>query len=128
MRRLDWLRATLRAAKSAMVPIAGVFLLVACDAERQQECGKLQAAWKPLGEAPSAETVKRVHDAVAAMQFQDEPLHEYAMSAAATMTVLANTMDLQADPSAPDGTNDVVKTKLKELAGEEAEVTRYCSP
>ena len=83
---------------------------------------------KPLGDAPSAESVKRAHDAVAAITFQDEPLREYAQGATATMTVLANTMDLQADPSAPDGTNDVVKAKLKDLAGEEAEVTRYCSP
>ncbi len=129
-KRPGWLRTALRGA-SRMTPalaIAGTLLLAACDAERQQECGKLQAALKPLGEAPSAETVKRAHDAVMAIQFQDEPLHEYAKSAAATMTVLANTMDLQADPSAPDGTNDVVKAKVKELAGEQAEVTRYCSP
>lgn len=124
--RLAWLSAS-RTALAASA-IAGTLSFVACDAQRQQECGKLQAALKPLGDAPSAEAVRRAHDAVSAIQFTDEPLHEYAKSAAATMTVLANTMDLQADPSAPDGTNDVVKAKLRELAGEQAEVTRYCSP
>ena len=140
MKRRVWLRSVSRAVSPAAsrgvpraapapcVAIAIAVLVVACNAERQQECAKLQAALQPLGQAPSAETVKRVHDAVAAIQFQDEPLHEYATSAAATMTVLANTMDLQADPSAPDGTNDVLAAKLKELAGEQAEVTRYCSP
>ena len=140
MKRLDWSQTASgtasqtasgtasRAAQAAWVPVAAALLLVACDAERQQECGKLQAALKPLGDAPSAESVKRAHDAVAAITFQDEPLREYAKGATATMTVLANTMELQADPSAPDGTNDVVKAKLKDLAGEQAEVTRYCSP
>jgi hypothetical protein len=135
MKRLFWSRGASRPALRAVFVAIAAFaatatavVLVACDAERQQECGKLQAALKPLGDAPSAEAVKRAQDAIAAIAFQDEPLREYAKGATATMTVLANTMELQADPSAPDGTNDVVKAKLKDLAGEQAEVTRYCSP
>jgi hypothetical protein len=104
--------------------------LTACNAERQQECEKLKSALKPLESGtPSAETVKRAHDAVAAMTFQDEPLREYAKGAATTLAVLASTLELQADPSsAPDGTNEVVKGKIKDAQGEVAEVTRYCSP
>ncbi len=103
--------------------------VTACNAERQQECDKLLTAMKPLDQgALSAETVDRIRASLAALQFQDEPLREYARNASATLTVLSNTLGLQADDAAPDGTNDVVKDNTKQARGERDDVARYCSP
>jgi hypothetical protein len=103
--------------------------LVACNAERKQECDKFLSAMAPLDEAaPTVDTVARAHDAVTGIQFQDEPLREYAKNATATLKVLSSTLELQADPAAPDGTPAVVKEKLRQARGERDDVARYCSP
>jgi hypothetical protein len=83
---------------------------------------------KPLeSNAPSAESVAHIQSAIAAIQFQDEPLREYASSTKSTLQVLANSLETQASPTAPDGTDDLVKAKLKEARGEREDVARYCA-
>lgn len=120
------LRGSLPVAFAALAALGNV---AACNAERQQECDKFLAAMKPLDQATlAADSVERVRAGVAGIQFQDEPLREYARNASATLTVLSNTLELQAGDAAPDGTNDVVKDKLKEARGERDDVARYCSP
>jgi hypothetical protein len=112
----------------AVVLVAATAPLIACNAERQQECEKFLSSFKPLDQgAPSVETVSRVHDALSATSFQDEPLREYSKNAIATLAVLSNTLVLEPDPSAPDGTTAVIEAKLKEARGERDDVTRYCS-
>jgi hypothetical protein len=103
-------------------------LLVACNPERNQECERFLAVMKPLDEpAPSIETVDRVAKDLEAINLQDQPLQIYATNYRNTLTVLSNTLKLQKDPSAPDGTDDVVKTHLKEARADSQDVRRYCA-
>jgi hypothetical protein len=100
----------------------------ACNAERKQQCDALLAAMKPLDQGnPSADTVDAVHKQVASMTFQDQPLGIYAKNYGATLTVLANTLRLQQDPSAPDGTAVAVKQNLEKARTDRADVERYCA-
>ena len=114
--------------------VAAVLLgaLVACNAERQQECEKFTSAMSPMqGDTPSADTVDRVRESVETIQFQDEPLHEYAKNYKATLTVLSNTLNLKttAGPDGPpDGTDNVIKANLKEARTDYDDIARYCSP
>lgn len=102
--------------------------LVSCNTTRKQECDQFLAAMQPLATgAPSVQLVDTATRAIAAIQFQDQPLREYASSTKATLTTLSETIRLQATPSPPDGTDDLVKTKLKEARGELGDVTRYCA-
>ena len=83
------------------------------------------------GNAPSADAVDRVHDAVASIQFQDEPLRVYATNYEKTLAVLSNTLKLRdgAGPDGPpDGTNDVIKAKSKDARTDYDDISRYCSP
>jgi hypothetical protein len=99
-----------------------------CNAERKAECDQFTAAMKPLGEgAPTAEAVGRVQTQVAAIKFQDEPLSVYAKNYLATLTVLSKTLELKATGTAPDGTDDVIKSNLKEALTDAADTARYCA-
>jgi len=83
---------------------------------------------KPLDQGtPSTEVVERVDKDVAAIQFQDLSIGVFAKNYRATLAVLASTLKLQASPSAPDGTDDVVKTKVKEARTQRDDAARYCA-
>jgi hypothetical protein len=99
-----------------------------CDAERKQECDKLLGAMKPLEQAtPSADVVDSVSKQIDAMTFQDATLRIYAKNYRQTLTVLSSTLRLKASPSPPDGTDDVIKQKLKEARTDASDVGRYCT-
>lgn len=86
------------------------------------------AAMKPLDDGmPTADTVDRVRKDVSALKLQDQPLHIYAQNYENTLTVLSNTLRLEASPSAPDGTDDVVKSRLNEARTDRVDAARYCS-
>jgi len=66
-----------------------------------------------------------------AIQFEDEPLREYASNYKNTLTVLSNTLKLKATAGPdgpPDGTEDVIKQNLKEARTDFDDITRYCAP
>jgi hypothetical protein len=109
-------------------------ILAACNPERQAECGAFIAALKPLGAAdsadartPSVDVVDRVDSDIAAIRFQDKPLEVFAKNYRATLNVLSSTLKLQAGPSPPDGTDDVVKAKVKEVRTQSDDAARYCA-
>jgi hypothetical protein len=54
-------------------------------------------------------------------------LREYARTTRSTLEVLASTLALKEGPSPPDGTDDVVKEKLKEARAAHADVVHYCA-
>src|SRR5882672_4889515 len=91
--------------------------LAGCNTQRKQDCDKFLPAMSPMQEGiPSVDTVDRVHDSVAAAQFEDQPLREYATNYKNTLTVLSNTLKLKASAGPegpPDGTDDVIKQNLK---------------
>jgi hypothetical protein len=102
--------------------------LFSCNPGRNQECEKFLAAMKPLDEAtPTPEAVDRVSKDVEALNLQDQPLQIYATNYRNTLTVLSTTLRLQKDPSAPDGTDDVVKTHIKEARADSQDVRKYCA-
>lgn len=110
-----------------LVP-AVLVALVSCNGTRKQECDQFLSAMNPLAKGtPSAELVDTASRAIASIQYQDQPLREYASSTKATLSTLAETLRLQATPTPPDGTDDLVKAKLKETRGEIDDVTRYCA-
>ncbi len=100
----------------------------ACNEQRKQECDRFLTAMKPLEQGtPSVETVDSVKKQVDAIQFTDQSLGIYAKNYKETLTILSNTLTLKASPSAPDGTDDVVKQKLKEARTDASDVQRYCA-
>jgi hypothetical protein len=102
-----------------------------CNEERKQQCDKFVAAMQPMQTGtPSAETVDKVGSDVGAIQFTDQPLGVYAKNYGATLTALSNTIKLKDSAGAenmPDGTNDVIKAKLKEARTDFDDIARYCS-
>jgi hypothetical protein len=101
----------------------------ACNTERKQECDRFIAATKPLEQGiPTADAVDSVAKQVSAMTFQDEPLGIFAKNYVQTLGVLSSTIRLKDEPSAPDGTNDVIKQKLKSARTEASDLQRYCAP
>ncbi len=103
-------------------------LTVACNSEREQECDHLLGAMKPIQEGmPSPDTVDHVDKEVGALTLQDQPLHVYAENYEHTLTVLTNTLRLEATPDAPGGTDDVVKHNLQEARTDRDDVARYCA-
>jgi hypothetical protein len=110
-----------------ILPVGGATL--GCNQERKQECDRFLAAMKPLEEGtPTPEAVDRVRQDVEGLNLQDQPLHIYATNYAQTLTVLASTMRLNADPAAaPDGTIDVIRTHLKAARTDREDVARYCA-
>jgi hypothetical protein len=112
----------------AAVAIGSIGVATACNAERKQECDQLLAAMKPLETPPpSADAVDRMLSTIGTLTLQDQPLHEYASSAKTTLAVLANSLNTQASPSPPDGTDDLVKATVKEARAERDDVARYCA-
>ena len=105
--------------------------LVACNTERKQECEKFLSAMGPIqSDTPTGDTVDRVFQSMDSTQFQDEPLYEYAKNYKATLTVLSNTLKLKANAGPdgpPDGTDEVIKTNLKEARTDFDDVSRYCA-
>ena len=116
----------------ALSLVLGVSVLAGCNTQRKQDCDAFIAAMGPMqGGAPGAGTVDRVHDAVAALSLQDEPLREYATNYKNTLTVLSNTLKLKAGAGPdgpPDGTEDVIKKNLKDARTDASDIARYCSP
>jgi hypothetical protein len=115
--------------RTLWLPVALLTLLVpACDDVRKQECDKLLTAMKPLDQGtPSADMVDAVSKQIDAMTFQNQPLGVYAKNYKATLGVLSTTLKLQAGGSAPDGTADVIKLKLKEARTDREDVQRLCA-
>jgi hypothetical protein len=113
----------------AAVAVATFGLMnLTCNAERKQQCDKFLAAMQPLAAGtPSAAVVDRVRAEVDAVQFQDQPLREYAKNYKETLTVLSSTLLVKDTTSAPEGIDDVIKTKLKEARTDADDVARYCS-
>lgn len=106
--------------------------LAACNTQRKVECEKFLPAMEPMqgGDTPSADTVDRVFQSLDSTQFQDEPLHEYSKNYKATLMVLSNTLRLKstAGPDGPPvGTDDVIKTNLKEARTDYDDISRYCA-
>jgi hypothetical protein len=110
-----------------LTAVAIVLGAVACNPQRKQECEKFLAAMKGLDdEASSAETVDLARKEVEALNLQDQPLRIYATNYQNTLAVLSGTLRLKGDPSAPDGTDDVIKTRLLEARTDRDDVRRYC--
>jgi hypothetical protein len=119
------LRATLL---TIALALAAAPCVAGCDNERKEDCDKFLAIMKPLDEGtPTADAVERVQKDVAALKLRDQALGVYAKNYAGTLTVLAGTLRLNEGPSAPDGTNDVIKAKLKEARTDKADTVRYCA-
>jgi len=118
----------LRDATLALATVALALAVGGCNAERKQECDSLLAAMKPLDQGtPSSATVDAVHKQISAMTFQDQTLGIYAKNYGATLTILANTLQLQEGANPPDGTADVVKLNLKKARTDRDDVQRTCA-
>jgi hypothetical protein len=108
--------------------MGAVLFFAACNPERKRECEKLLEVMPPFDEAaPSVGTVDRVNKDVESLRLQDQPLQIYTTNYQRTLAVLSNTLALKASPSAPDGTDDVIKTHLREARSAREDVQRYCS-
>jgi hypothetical protein len=113
---------------TAVAIVLGALAGAACNPERKQECDKFLATMKPLDEpAPAAEVVDRVSREVDALNLQDQPLRIYATNYKNTLTVLSSALRLRADPTAPDGTEDVIKSRIKDARTDSQDVARYCA-
>jgi hypothetical protein len=104
-----------------------------CNNERKQECDKFLSIIKPIddtsgGIGPSSATFDRMKSDLSAIHFQDQPLGVYAGNFEHTLTVLSGTTKLKEGPSAPDGTDDLLKTQLKKARTDRDDLQRYCSP
>lgn len=111
-----------------MAILGGAIVVLSCNPQRKQECDKFLGAMKPLDEgSPTADVVDRVRQEVQALNLEDQPLHIYATNYENTLTVLSSTLRLKEDPSAPDGTDDVIKARLKEARTDSEDVRRYCA-
>ena len=112
----------------ALSVVVQALATLGCNPERKQECERVVAAMKPLDQgSPSAEAVESAIKEVSALNLQDQPLSIYATNYQKTLVVLASTLRLRADPSAPDGTDDVIKQRLKEARTDSEDVQRYCA-
>lgn len=102
--------------------------LCACSAERAKECDELMSTIKPLDEGvPSADIVDRVHQQLNAAKWDDQPLSIFAKNYADRLSVLSGTLRLSTEANAPDGTDQVIKTKLKEARTDSTDIARYCA-
>jgi hypothetical protein len=99
-----------------------------CNTERKKECTQLASVLATLDETtPSRASIGRLKAAIEAQPLDDEPLHEYANTLKTTLEVLSNTLAVKEAPSPPDGTDDVVKAKLKEANAVRNDVAHYCA-
>jgi hypothetical protein len=121
-------RVARKAALTLMAALA-VLTLSACNEQRNQECARFLTAMKPLDQGtPCADVVDSVATQVDGLHLQDDTLHIYATNYLATLRVLSSTLKLKADPGAPDGTDDVIKSNLKNARTDANDVARFCTP
>jgi|GEM_PF-1888962 hypothetical protein len=108
---------------------AGVLAIcAACNTERKKECDQLISALAPLDDEPlTSASLARLRSAIDAQTLDDQPLHEYASTLKSTLEVLWSTLAVKEEPSPPDGTDDVVKAKIKQAKAARDDVTHYCS-
>jgi hypothetical protein len=108
---------------------AGILTIcTACNTERKKECVQLISVLAPLeDEAPTSASIARLRSAIDAQRLDDEPLHEYAGTLKSTLEVLSGTLAVKEAPSPPDGTDDVLKAKIKQAKAARDDVTHYCS-
>jgi hypothetical protein len=100
----------------------------ACNPERKQECERFSAAMRPLEQGtPSADLVDGVRAQVERLNLEDQTLTIYAKNYVQTLTVLASTLRLKSDPDAPDGTDDVIKTRLQSARTDADDLAHYCA-
>jgi hypothetical protein len=123
-----------RGASSAIrfLAVLAVGTFIGCNQERSQECARFLTTVQPLVRgSPTAEGADQVQSTLGSISWQDVPLREYASSTKETLHALSNTLKLQASPPDPEDTEQLVKTKVKqlqkELQGEHEEVVRYCA-
>ena len=103
-------------------------LSAGCDNQRKQDCERFLAAMSPLDEGmPSVDTVNRVNKEVGALNLHDQPLQIYAENYRKTLTVLASTLAVKESDSPPDGTDDVIKSRLREARTDKDDTARYCA-
>jgi len=118
-------------ALAGLLGVGACLATLGCNTQRKQDCEKFLTAMSPMGgDTPSVDVIDRVHDSVAAVQFEDEPLKEYATNYKNTLTILSNTMKLKAGAGPdgpPDGTDDVIKQNLKEARTDFDDITRHCA-
>lgn len=108
--------------------VLGVLAVTGCNSERKQECDKFLSALKPIDDSsPSSSSLGRMKTDIAAIHFQDQPLSVYAQNYEHTLTVLEGTTKLKEGSSAPDGTNDLLKTQLKKARTDRDDIKWYCS-
>jgi hypothetical protein len=112
----------------AVAILAGLPMIASCNPQRQQDCEKIVSAMKELDEgAPNAAIVDQVNQQVQALQLQDQPLQIYAENYRNTLSGLSSSLRLNESSSAPDGTDDVIKSQLKIARTDSRDVQRYCS-
>jgi len=102
--------------------------LLGCNAERKQDCDALLGAMKPLEQGtPGVEVVDGVSKQIAGLQLRDDTLRIYAKNYRETLGVLSSILALKTSANAPDGTDEVIKQKLKAARTDAADVARYCA-
>ena len=112
----------------AVAILAGLLMIASCNPQRQQDCEKIVSAMRELDEgAPNAAIVDQVNQQVQALQLQDQPLQIYAENYRNTLSGLSSSLRLNESSSAPDGTDDVIKSQLKIARADSRDVQRYCS-
>jgi hypothetical protein len=122
-------RALRSSIRFASLVVLAASLSSACNAERKQECDRFIDATKPLDKGvPTSDAVDSVSKQVSAMTFQDETLGIYAKNYLETLKVLSSTLKLKEEPSPPDGTDGVIKEKLKTARTQASDLQRYCAP
>ena len=117
-----------KATVAAVATLAALLMIASCNPQRQQDCEKFVSTMKDIDEgSPSAATVDRVNQQVQALQLQDQPLQIYAENYRNTLSGLSSSLRLNESSSAPDGTDDVIKSQLKIARTDSRDVQRYCS-
>jgi hypothetical protein len=114
----------------ALTVAAATFAMTSagCNEQRKQECDRFVTAMKPLEQGtPTVEVVQSVSKQIEGLKLQDTALQVYAKNYVETLTVLAKTLEVKASPSAPDGTDDVIKQNLKKARTDASDVQRYCA-
>ena len=112
----------------AVATLAGLLMIASCNPQRQQDCEKIVSAMKELDEgSPNAAIVDQINQQVQALQLQDQPLQIYAENYRNTLSGLSSSLRLNESSSAPDGTDDVIKSQLKIARTDSRDVQRYCS-
>jgi hypothetical protein len=109
-------------------------LSAACDEQRRRDCDALVVAMKPLDAPngnekalPTLETVDGVKKQVESMKVSDQTLGVHVRNYVKTLGVLASTVALKSSSSPPDGTDDVIRTNLKQARSVANDVKRYCA-